>query len=321
MGIPVTVRMGDDGPNVLLLQQRLMSNNCDPGGLDGKFGPKTLAAVKQFQRAKKLTVDGIVGPQTWSALLATPTENPTLRKGSTGPGVVLLQDKLTALGYACGGSDGVFGNQTLAAVRAYQRDNRLEVDGIVGPQTWAAILQGKSAGPKKPQSAHFTLEEYEIHDAKLESIWEPTPIIYYPRVQTLFDEFLEPLRAKANMQFAGQGEEVKIYIRSGYRGPAYNKRVGGADGSRHLTGEAADIFARLHRKDGTVLDRRPNCYQLGEMAWDMFRTGGFGLGANVNLHIDIRSRKTYWWYNGNNWTRWEATQGPAATLIYASREA
>lgn len=250
MGIPVTVRMGDDGPNVLLLQQRLMANNCDPGGLDGQFGPKTLAAVKQFQRAKKLTVDG-----------------------------------------------------------------------IVGPQTWAAILQGKSAGAKKPQSAHFSLEEYEIHDAKLENIWEPTPIIYYPRVQTLFDEFLEPLRAKANMQFAGPGEEVKIYIRSGYRGPAYNKRVGGADGSRHLTGEAADIFARLHRKDGTVLDRRPNCYQLGEMAWDMFRTGGFGLGANVNLHIDIRSRKTYWWYNGNNWTRWEATQGPAATLIYASREA
>jgi lysozyme family protein len=321
MDIPVTVRMGDDGPNVLLLQQRLMANNCDPGGLDGMFGPDTLAAVTQFQRAKRLTVDGIVGPQTWSALLAPVTKKPTLRKGSTGPGVVLLQDKLTALGYACGGSDGKFGNQTLAAVLAYQKDNGLYADGIVGPQTWAALMAGQSAGVMVPKSAHFTLAEMEFHDTNLESIWTPEPVIYYPNTQRLFDEFLEPLRDEANKWYAGPGEEVKLYIRSGFRGPAYNAKVGGEAGSQHLTGSAADVFARLHRKDGSFLDRRPNCFQLGEMAWDMFRTGGFGLGANVNLHIDLRSRKTYWWYNGNNWTKWEATQGPAATIIYASRAA
>jgi hypothetical protein len=56
---------GDDVTNV---QKRLIELGYDPGTADGTFGPKTAAAVKAFQSAKGLTVDGIVGTQTWAKL-------------------------------------------------------------------------------------------------------------------------------------------------------------------------------------------------------------------------------------------------------------
>lgn len=72
-----------------------------------------------------------------------PTQNtqsyPTLRNGSKGESVKTLQTKLTNLGYSLGSVDGSFGPKTEAAVRAFQKDNDLERDGICGPKTWAAL--------------------------------------------------------------------------------------------------------------------------------------------------------------------------------------
>ena len=70
----------------------------------------------------------------------TPTK-PTLKKGSSGQYVTLLQTELINRGYSCGksGADGKFGNDTLAAVKAFQKDHGLTADGIVGPKTWAAL--------------------------------------------------------------------------------------------------------------------------------------------------------------------------------------
>ena len=63
-----------------------------------------------------------------------------LRTGSTGGNVKSLQILLNGKGYKCGSCDGDFGNKTLAAVKAYQKDAGLVVDGIVGAKTWAALL-------------------------------------------------------------------------------------------------------------------------------------------------------------------------------------
>ncbi len=62
---------------------------------------------------------------------------PTLRKGSKGDAVKECQTLLEKLGYSVGvyGIDGEFGKDTLAAVKAFQTDRGLKVDGIVGPQT------------------------------------------------------------------------------------------------------------------------------------------------------------------------------------------
>lgn len=68
---------------------------------------------------------------------------PLVKKGSTGAAVEQLQEMLIAKGYSCGkwGADGEFGNDTLQAVKTFQRDHGLEVDGEVGPITWAALLK------------------------------------------------------------------------------------------------------------------------------------------------------------------------------------
>lgn len=64
-----TLRLGSKGDDVKYLQVILNFYGYDLK-VDGMFGSKTEAAVKKFQKSRKLTVDGIVGLKTWSALLA-----------------------------------------------------------------------------------------------------------------------------------------------------------------------------------------------------------------------------------------------------------
>ncbi len=66
---------------------------------------------------------------------------PVLRQGMKGSAVVALQERLRSLGVLKGTADGVFGAETLAAVKAAQRRFKLAPDGVVGPGTWNALLR------------------------------------------------------------------------------------------------------------------------------------------------------------------------------------
>lgn len=70
-----------------------------------------------------------------------PVTLPTIRRGSRGECVTLLQTKLIQRGYDVGntGADGAYGAKTEAAVKAFQADNGLKSDGICGPATWGAL--------------------------------------------------------------------------------------------------------------------------------------------------------------------------------------
>lgn len=71
---------------------------------------------------------------------------PTLRKGDKGADVANLQRLLMQAGYALPkyGADGDFGNECLNAVKAFQKDKKLTVDGIVGAKTWKALLNAQN---------------------------------------------------------------------------------------------------------------------------------------------------------------------------------
>jgi peptidoglycan hydrolase-like protein with peptidoglycan-binding domain len=138
MAEPV-LRPGASGEVVRQLQQALKGLGYDPGPLDGHFGSRTEAAVKAFQKAQGIAVDGIVGDITWLNIDEADTSNPTIRRGSTGNPVRRAQKRLTLGGYDTNGVDGVFGADTEAAVRRFQGDRGLTVDGIVGPRTWEEI--------------------------------------------------------------------------------------------------------------------------------------------------------------------------------------
>lgn len=77
----------------------------------------------------------------------TPGEDmPTLRKGAKGEYVTMMQTKLIQQGYSLDpyGADGSFGNTTLKAVKQYQADHGLAVDGVVGKRTWESLLEGQT---------------------------------------------------------------------------------------------------------------------------------------------------------------------------------
>ncbi|AFM40936.1 putative peptidoglycan-binding domain-containing protein [Desulfosporosinus acidiphilus SJ4] len=64
---------------------------------------------------------------------------PILKEGSTGPEVLKLQELLMANGYPPGSLDGIFGPITKSAVLAFQAQNNLVQDGVVGKHTWNAL--------------------------------------------------------------------------------------------------------------------------------------------------------------------------------------
>jgi len=138
MAEPV-LKKGANDPEVRDLQEALKSLGYDPGPVDGVFGEKTESAVKNFQQAREIAADGVVGRVTWINLDEADQSEPVLKLGSTGLPVRRLQSRMSAVGYNMGGVDGRFRAKTEAAVRKLQQDFNLSVDGVVGALTWQVV--------------------------------------------------------------------------------------------------------------------------------------------------------------------------------------
>lgn len=144
---------GDRGDQITAIQNALVQHGCRIV-VDGDYGTSTQEAVQSFQADCGLDADGIVGAQTYEALMGTAMpDNETSRfmekkaqdqKERTVSSVTadnattVLQQALADKGYNLD-VDGVFGVGTEQAVRKFQADNGLDVDGVVGKDTFYAL--------------------------------------------------------------------------------------------------------------------------------------------------------------------------------------
>ncbi|ONI82717.1 N-acetylmuramoyl-L-alanine amidase [Saccharothrix sp. ALI-22-I] len=142
------LRRGDFGPDVAEVRATLtklgLLSDPQPSQV---FDLPVEHAVRAFQQQRGLITDGVVGPATYRAL-----RDATFRLGDrplaflmaqpvTGDDVSALQERLLELGYDAGRANGEFGQQTEQALRSFQRDYGLIVDGMCGPDTVRALRQ------------------------------------------------------------------------------------------------------------------------------------------------------------------------------------
>ena len=185
-----TLFNGCRGEKVRELQQALIDLGYLSGKADGIFGNKTEVAVRKFQKKNKLSADGLAGKKTLQLVLskvqskqnnaavsaeAAPSPSSsasssdsqetsslfgtyaTIRSGDKGTRVKTLQQTLITLGFLSGKADGIYGNKTLNAVKAFQRSRKLTADGAAGKKTLKAVQSAlASAGSTEKQAASAT---------------------------------------------------------------------------------------------------------------------------------------------------------------------
>jgi len=162
--------------------------------VDGFYGAESAAIARQFQTEKGLSVDGIVGEQTWEATfdnstITGATESPptvaaltvehpypgtTLSYSPLGilsfnPQAQTFQQALKSLGWQVE-PDGLFGSRSAAATRLFQQQNNLDADGIVGPLTWAAAFNTNAPLAPTQQNLNPVAATSRINAAGLELI-------------------------------------------------------------------------------------------------------------------------------------------------------
>lgn len=130
---------GQVGESIKEIQEALNQKGFNVK-VDGVFGEETYKAVVEFQKRIGIPADGIVCPLTLTKLFANTVEAFPIKEGMSGFAVVQVQDALRRLGFKVA-VDGVFGKQTLSAVKEFQKQNNLTVDGVVGKKTINAMLK------------------------------------------------------------------------------------------------------------------------------------------------------------------------------------
>jgi N-acetylmuramoyl-L-alanine amidase len=150
---PAVLRRGDRGEAVRELSARLAAMSALSVTASDLFDAPLEEAVRAFQDARGLRVDGICGPETWGALIESGFQlgdrllyltRPMLR----GDDVAELQRRLNALGFDAGREDGILGPETENALRQFQRNAGTTADGVCGPASIAALerVSGLAAG-------------------------------------------------------------------------------------------------------------------------------------------------------------------------------
>lgn len=150
-----TYGLNDCADEIAQIQTALEELDFYYADITGKYGTRTQAAVKKFQKRYGLAQTGMADEETIALLyekagMQAPVESETsdraygsetLREGSESSAVRTLQENLTLLEYYTGSVTGRYGRLTKEAVRKFQRDNDLSADGVAGPRTFKLLAQ------------------------------------------------------------------------------------------------------------------------------------------------------------------------------------
>lgn len=143
------LKPGDSGAKVKELQNALIGLGYLSGTADGFYSSETAAAIKNFQSAKGLTIDGLCSKSTLNAIKnSVPIKEvksnyaeigSVIKSGMEGPGVVDVQEKLIEAGYLSGAADGYCGLATVEAIKKFQTAKGIKADGVCGIMTYSAL--------------------------------------------------------------------------------------------------------------------------------------------------------------------------------------
>ncbi|MFF9589906.1 peptidoglycan-binding protein [Streptomyces sp. NPDC014646] len=278
-----TLKAGSKGAGVTALQY-LLTFRGQAVAADGSFGPATTTKVKAFQKAQRLTADGVVGPATWTRLVTT------LRGGAKGAAVKAAQTLLKARGQAVA-VDGTFSATTTAKVKAFQKAAGLTADGVVGPRTWASLLNGGAPAGDRAGLAKQILAQKQITLATVHPGGRHAGSTARQNIVDTADgkgALTSPWGDKPNRRVALDprmlGGLLKLRTQYGYR-LSVSEIVGGdhSGNSRHYAGIAFDVTHINGRHVGSGAPHKQfmaTCRKLG--AQEVLGPGDPGHGRHVH---------------------------------------
>lgn len=215
------------------------------GKIDGVEGTLTKAAYGKFQKDSGLAVDRIYGPKTETKLMEAAKN---------------LQTRLNECGAKLA-VDGLIGNKTVAAIKAFQKANNLIPDGIAGIKTMTKLNKAQTGG------------------------WDG--IKYFKRSEFKCDcggKYCDGYPVEPNMELVKMLDELREYfavpvtVTSGIRCLRRNTEVGGIATSAHLKGKAADVYV-----PGADCEKvKQRAYHMGA-AYSYYGTPGMGNAVHINI--------------------------------------
>lgn len=330
-GTKTLTSMKNKGAN---LQYNLKLLGYYDGALDVSLGENTLKALKNFQKAKGLTVDGIAGPKTLSALNSAVSKlnssgstssgstssgstssgstssgstssgstssgstssgststttgkfepNQSLHQGAQGEQVKYLQQALVVFGHLNGSVDGSFGAKTLAAVKSYQRDNGLTVDGKAGPNTLNSLIN-------KAKKLQTDLKKLGYYNGSIDGILGGSTVSAVKAYQKANDLTVDGI--------VGPNTETSIYFDinpvSNVAGTGYSRGYkGGMAGTGKVWAQGLDVsswqsgnidFKKVKAAGYTYVILRAGTTKGKDSCFDKFYTQARAAGLDIGAY-------------------------------------
>lgn len=283
-------------------------------------------AVRTFQQTRDLSVDGMVGDETWRALdaarwrLGQRTLFHSVTEPLVGEDVHHLQERLLEMGYDVGRADAVYGGKTARAVWQFQREMGLRADGECGPQTLGALRRlGRKVVGGRPQLLRESVAVQSAGPALpgKRIVIDPGHggpdhgIVVFDGQRRLAEaDIVYDIASRLEGRLAAIGMRVHLT-----RGPSPAEKLPDADRARLANDLGADLFISLHAEahssqqaDGVAT------YHYGSISGGVTSTIGERLAAMVQREIVVRAGMRDCQIHPKRWELLRLTRMPAVQV-------